>query len=104
MSLSGVYIQTARGLKKSRDPQGRAMNQVARAIKEGELARPNICDNCGDADWWRLQGKTVRISAHHTDYRKPLDVEWLCDPCHRAADKERRQKEQKDVDQWYVPQ
>ena len=44
---------------------------VARALKKGLLV-PESCKQCGSH-------KTV---AHHEDYDKPLDVVWLCQPCH----------------------
>lgn len=28
-------------------------------------------------------GKDKGLEAHHHDYAKPLDVTWLCRPCHR---------------------
>lgn len=46
---------------------------VNRAIRLGELVRPNHCETC--------QCKCKPI-AHHTDYNRPLDVVWLCHPCH----------------------
>lgn len=52
-------------------------NAVARAIKSGELVRLP-CIRCGDE-------KSV---AHHEDYDKPLDVVWLCQPCHKQRHKE----------------
>jgi len=51
----------------------RANNQVARAIRAGTLTRPSECSRCGSA---------CRAEGHHADYDKPLDVEWLCKPCH----------------------
>jgi len=50
---------------------------VHRSIKRGDLIRPNICEKCG---------KSGRIEASHTDYSKPLWVEWLCPKCHRRKD------------------
>lgn len=50
---------------------------VSFAIKSGKLIRKN-CVRCGDA-------KSV---AHHEDYDKPLDVIWLCQPCHKQRHKE----------------
>lgn len=50
---------------------------VARAIRSGELVR-QPCVRCGD----------VKSLAHHEDYDKPLDVMWLCQPCHKQRHKE----------------
>lgn len=54
-----------------------AHSQVARAIRSGALVRQPCC-RCKEA-------KTV---AHHEDYDKPLDVMWLCQPCHKQRHKE----------------
>jgi len=52
--------------------KARAWNAVSNAIRDGRLIRLP-CQNCGDE----------RSQAHHTNYSKPLDVEWLCFKCHR---------------------
>lgn len=62
----------------------RAHVLVHRALASGELVvRP--CDRCGYG---------VGLQAHHEDYAKPLDVTWLCPPCHglrhREINEERR--------------
>ena len=49
------------------------MNQ---AIKRGDLLRPEACELCG---------ANKRLSAHHGDYDKPLDVLFLCALCHGAV-------------------
>ena len=54
-----------------------AHSQVSRAIRNGGLVRQPCC-RCGEA-------KTV---AHHEDYDKPLEVVWLCQPCHKQRHKE----------------
>jgi ribosomal protein S27AE len=54
-----------------------AHNKVARAIKSGELVR-QPCVRCGE----------TKSLAHHEDYDKPLDVMWLCQPCHKQRHKE----------------
>ena len=54
-----------------------AHSAVSRAIREGRLDR-NPCVRCGEA-------KSV---AHHEDYDKPLEVMWLCQPCHKQRHKE----------------
>lgn len=43
------------------------------ALRRGELVRPEACEDCGAVG---------RIHGHHPDYAKPLEVEWLCPPCH----------------------
>jgi len=51
--------------------------KVKRAIKKGVLVR-QPCQTCGE----------VNSLAHHEDYDKPLDVMWLCQPCHKVRHKE----------------
>ena len=48
-----------------------------RAVNRGDLVRPNVCEWCGDK---------VFTEASHTDYGRPLDVEWLCMECHKYKD------------------
>ena len=55
----------------------RACAEVRRAIKAGNLIRPETCSSCG------IQCKP---EAAHTDYSKPLEVRWLCLSCHRRWD------------------
>lgn len=57
----------------------RAHGAVQRALKSGELVR-QPCEVCGNPD----------SEAHHDDYEKPLEVQWLCRLHHREADKVRR--------------
>jgi len=42
-------------------------------VRTGKLHRPSKCDNC------QMECKP---QAHHQDYAKPLDVNWLCHGCH----------------------
>jgi hypothetical protein len=51
-------------------------------IRSGRLKRPESCERCG---------KRGRVDGHHHDYSKPLDVEWLCRPCHTAHHIKERQ-------------
>ena len=46
---------------------------VQLALQFGMLIRPNHCSKCG---------KEAFTEAHHMDYTKPLDVDWLCKQCH----------------------
>ena len=59
----------------------RAHNAVARAIRKGSLIRCP-CERC----------ENPKSVAHHEDYDKPLEVMWLCDPCHKQRHKELKQE------------
>ena len=50
------------------------------AVRTGKIKRPRKCSMCGSK---RL------ILAHHPDYYKPLDVVWVCQPCHKQIHKEK---------------
>src|SRR5579863_4448428 len=61
--------------------QCRAWRKIHNAIRFGNLVRPKTCFKCG-----RSPG---RIEAHHSDYSKLLEVEWLCSRCHTAIHKKK---------------
>lgn len=61
----------------------RAYRLVRSAIERGKLIRPLTCARCGKQPNPTSDGRSA-IHAHHSDYSKPLDVEWLCPSCHRA--------------------
>lgn len=50
-----------------------AQARVQTAVKNGTLDRPTCCDVCLI---------DCKPEAHHSDYRKPLEVHWLCTSCH----------------------
>ena len=52
---------------------------VSNAVRDGRLKKPSQCQWCGSES---------RIHGHHDDYSKPLDVIWLCAPCHKLRHKE----------------
>lgn len=64
-----------------------ARRAVEAAIAAGRLKNPHVCFGCG------CEEGEHRIEAHHHDYTKPLDVVWLCTPCHRRMDIQRRIRE-----------
>lgn len=49
-----------------------AHDAVKIAVRAGRLER-RPCEVCGGFD----------VEAHHEDYRRPLQVRWLCRPHHR---------------------
>ena len=51
-----------------------ARNAVNNAVRDGRLHKPSQCESCSDE---------TALHGHHCDYNKPLDVMWLCDPCHK---------------------
>lgn len=64
-------------IKKSIDKykqKQRIRNQTRYWIVKGVLQKPETCSFCFE--------KVERICAHHPDYRKPLEVVWLCGSCH----------------------
>lgn len=61
---------------KASDPvKHKARVMAANAVKRGKLVRSPFCQLCLG---------TERSEGHHPDYAKPLEVVWLCPPCHRA--------------------
>jgi hypothetical protein len=54
--------------------KSRAQRIVAYHVRKGNLV-PKPCEACG---------RTDNVHAHHDDYSHPLDVHWLCPPCHSA--------------------
>lgn len=64
----------ARRRRKHHPEKDRAYRAVANAICAGVLKR-QPCGVCGE----------IKVQAHHNDYNKPLDVQWLCFRHHRQA-------------------
>jgi ribosomal protein S27AE len=58
----------------SRHQEMKARWTTSNAIRDGRLLR-EPCSECG----------ATPAQAHHDDYAKPLDVRWLCQPCHVIA-------------------
>lgn len=58
-----------------------ANNLISRYLREGRIFRPLNCEICSIE---------CKPHAHHCDYSKPLDVMWLCQPCHVEWHRENR--------------
>lgn len=61
--------------KRPVDEKVRARSLLNGAVQCGRINKPQTCESCG------VMG---RITAHHENYSKPLDVKWLCYECHGA--------------------
>lgn len=73
-ALQAACTRAWRSQDKRRSAAHRA---VAKAIRQGEIVKIP-CVRCS----------SVKSVAHHEDYDKPLEVMWLCDPCHKQRHKE----------------
>jgi ribosomal protein S27AE len=69
--------QTVRDYRERFPNRQRANAAVNRAVRSGKI-KPQSCERCG----------IEKAFAHHEDYSKPLDVIWLCQPCHKTRHKE----------------
>ena len=76
-----------RGGQKNRRKKLRAQRRVWKAIQRGDLVRPTVCPVCGKTPKPYKDGRSA-IQAHHDDYNKPLDVRWMCQPCHHELHRE----------------
>ena len=60
-----------------------AREAVMRELRAGRMQR-QPCQVCGIRHGsTRRDGTKVRVEAHHPDYDKPLEVQWLCGEHHR---------------------
>jgi hypothetical protein len=57
-----------------RNPEKRAAHiLIGNFVRAGKIVKPLACECCHEPK---------RLHGHHDDYSKPLDVVWLCQPCH----------------------
>ena len=65
--------------KAKADGRWQAQRAVYKAVRRGTLIRPAICDACSKPP------ERGGIQAHHEDYDKRFEVDWLCPLCHAEA-------------------
>jgi hypothetical protein len=55
--------------------------KVHNAVKAGILIKPEECSRCNGHYY---------LIAHHEDYSRPLNVDWLCQSCHKEVHKNKK--------------
>lgn len=65
--------ETRKRTKKKYRERTRGQLMIMNEIRRGRLVRPDKCEKCI---------KVCKPDGHHTDYSKPLEVQWLCKTCH----------------------
>lgn len=68
------YAEAIREWRNNHPEIVKAHNILNYALKKGEIIKSDTCNNCNIK---------TRLSAHHSDYTKPLEVIWLCSSCHK---------------------
>jgi|SRR5579863_7671037 len=68
------FLDTQKKYKEKNRNKINARFRITNAIRRGKIKRGNKCQRCG------IEGK---MEAHHKDYDKPFDVQWLCFKCHK---------------------
>jgi hypothetical protein len=63
--------------------KGKARNALRIAVHAGKIIKPEKCERCKTDGY---------VEGHHPDYSKPLEVVWLCRPCHRKVHWKENQK------------
>lgn len=64
--------------------QGVAHAAVSGALLAGVIVRASICERCQ---------KEAHTVGHHENYARPLEIVWLCRPCHSARHVELRREQ-----------
>ncbi len=62
----------------------KAQRLAQKAVKKGTLSKEK-CEICSD----------LKVEAHHPDYSKPLEVQWLCRKHHAALHREMKRNQLK---------
>ena len=60
---------------REKNPEKVLAHDRVRRAKEAGILVPGPCEVCG----------ATNAHAHHEDYSKPLEVRWICQPCHNAV-------------------
>ena len=69
---------------------GNAHNILEYAIRKGIVKQKERCENCKEIK--KVKDGRTGVHAHHPDYNKPLEVNWLCQKCHHSWHKNNKAK------------
>lgn len=77
---NAAYTPARQRAKRRRHPKrDRARRILNYHVRKGNVQKPDRCEDCGRDD--------LRMEAHHDDYDRPLDVDWLCSLCHGKTER-----------------
>lgn len=79
------WLEIQRKWQKENSDKLRCHQKLRYAVQNGYVLKSTICQFCGATD--------TPIEGHHQDYSKPLEVMWLCDPCHKRLHVQQRRTE-----------
>jgi len=82
-----MIIRASRAYHRRADEARRALRK---AVKVGAIRPECFCERCGSPK---------KVQAHHHDYTRPYDVQWLCAKCHGGMEK-RQVTAIIDIAQW----
>lgn len=64
--------------------RAKATSLLRYSVGKGYIIKPKECSKCYKE--WKI------IDGHHEDYNKPLEVIWLCRPCHLQLHRDRMRR------------
>jgi hypothetical protein len=67
------HHETTRQYEQNNKEKISAQRKVRAAVNSGRLVRSLRCEICN---------KETKTHGHHEDYKKPLEVIWMCSKCH----------------------
>lgn len=70
-----MRIKSYKRMKEKYPEKYKARYTLFNAMQRGEVSKQSFCASCYSE---------LNIEGHHEDYSKPLEVEWLCQLCHKA--------------------
>lgn len=76
---SKQYKRSTKAWRSKNPEKYQAHMIVGTSLRKGILIRPSSCEKCSGS---------YLVQAHHEDYAKPLEVQWLCKWCHMARHRE----------------